>query len=231
MVFGPIVGCDALVMEPSLTGEVSSDKASAASGLDVGTLIPQTYANPHGVATPALEREVVTLPEGMTVNPSAGAGLEACSEAEYGEEGVQYVPGHGCPGASKLATVKITTPSISEEVTGSVFLAQPAPRGEAGENPFNSLLALYLIARIPNRGVLIEAPGEVQADEATGQLTTTFDGLPPLPFSLATFSFNQGANAPLVSPPACGAYETKAALTPWSNPGETLTPKAARSNP
>jgi hypothetical protein len=241
MSFGPFVGCDALVMEPSLTAEVSSDKASAPTGLDVDTKIPQTYNNAQGVATPALNREVVTLPEGMTVNPSSGAGLQACSEAQYAEEGqAEYVEGHGCPNESKLATVKIKTPSIAEEVTGSVYLATPAPRGSAepGNNPFNSLLALYLVARAPARGVLIKAPGLVQANPETGRLTTTFgatpefagipasDGLPPLPASLITFAFNQGAHAPIVTPPLCGDYTVTAELTPWSNPsGSPLTPE------
>ena len=56
---------------------------------------------------------------------------------------------------------------------------------------------------------------------------TTFDissfehpggGLPPLPFSLAHVPFNQGAGAPLVTPPACGSYRVTAAMTPWSDP-------------
>ncbi len=225
MVFGPLVGCDALVMEPSLTAQVSSSDAGAATGLNVATKIPQTYVNPHGLSAPTLKREVVTLPVGMTVNPSSGAGLAACSEAQFDEVGTQFVEGQGCPNSSKLATVKIVTPSLSEEAVGSVFLAQPAPFGEAGHNPFNALLSVYLIARIPNRGVLIKSPGLVQADELTGQLTTTFDNLPPLPFSVATFSFNQGANAPLVTPPACGPYTVTAELTPYSNPaGAPLTP-------
>ena len=225
MSFGPLVGCDALQMEPSLTAEATTDSAGAATGLDLATKIPQTYNNAEGLAAPTLKKETVTLPEGMTVNPSAGAGLAACSEAQYAEEGPGYVPGVGCPNASKLATVKIVTPSISEEVTGSVFLAEPAPFGEPGKNPFGSLLALYLVARAPVRGVLVKAAGEVQVNQTTGQLTTTFDGLPPLPFSIATFSFNQGANAPLVTPPACGGYEVTAALTPWSAPeASPLTP-------
>ena len=92
-----------------------------------------------------------------------------------------------------------------------MFLAQPAPFGEAGKNPFNTLLSVYLVARIADRGVLIKAPGIVQAEPtATGQLTTEFDGLPPLPFSLATFAFNQGANAPLVTPPTCGQLRSHA---------------------
>jgi hypothetical protein len=218
--FGSIVGCDELGMEPSLTAETTSDSAYAPTGFDLATRIPQTYESAGELATSTLKKEVVTLPEAMTLNPSAGAGLQACSEAQYGEEGTQYAAGHGCPNASKLATVKIKTPSIEEEVTGSVFLAEPAPRGaqEPGRNPFNSLVAMYLIARAPGRGVLVKAPGEVQLNPVTGQIVTTFDDLPPLPFSEATFAFNQGANAPLVTPPACGDYTVTAQLTPWSDP-------------
>jgi uncharacterized repeat protein (TIGR01451 family) len=225
MAFGPLTGCDRLGMDPSLTAETTTDSAYAPTGFDLDTTIPQTYENAEGLATSTLKKEVVTLPEGITVNPSSGAGLAACSESQYAEEGVQprtaeeQAQGHGCPSASKLATVRIKTPSLAEEVIGSVYLATPAPRGasEPGNNPFNSLLALYLIARAPDRGVLIGAPGLVQANESTGRLTTTFDDLPPLPFSVAKFEFNQGANAPLVTPPQCGNYTVTAELTPWSN--------------
>ncbi len=235
MSFGPIVGCDRLGMAPVLKAEVTSDAAYSASGFDLDTEIPQTYPNPI-LATSTLEQETVTLPEGMTVNPSSGAGLSACSEAQFAEE--QAPPptaqakaeGHGCPNSSKLATVKIKTPSISEEVTGSAYLAEPAPRSEAGKNPFNSLLALYLIARAGDRGVLVKAPGLVSLNQETGRITTTFGptpefdeghvaaspGLPPLPASDIKFEFNQGANAPLVTPPTCGDYTVTAELTPWS---------------
>jgi hypothetical protein len=231
---GRMVGCDRLGMEPKLTAEATTDKADAASGLDLNINVPQTYNNPEGLATSTLEKQVVTLPEGMTVNPSAGAGLADCTPAQYAEEGVQYVEGQGCPKESKLGEVEFVTPSLSEHVKGSVFLAQPAPFGEAGHNPFNSLLALYVVARIPNRGVLAKFPGEVQANPVTGQLVTTFDtsngsepggGLPPLPFSMFTFKFNQGAGAPLVTPNACGLYTITTEMTPYSDvEGLPLTP-------
>jgi hypothetical protein len=237
MPFGPMVGCDRLGMEPKLTAEATTNKAYAASGLDLNVNVPQTYDNAEGLATSTLEKQVVTLPEGMTVNPSSGAGLAACTPEQYAQEGVQYVEGQGCPKESKLGEVEITTPLLEEHAKGSVFLAQPAPFGEAGHNPFNTLLALYIVARIPNRGVLIKAPGEVQANPVTGQLVTTFDtsnpehpggGLPPLPFSLLTFKFNQGAGAPLVTPNSCGLYTVTAELTPYSDPeGLPLTPPLA----
>ena len=224
MPFGPIVGCDGLTMAPSLTAETTSDNAYSPTGFNLDTTVPQSYPDAQVLATPTLKKEVVTLPEGMTVNPSAGAGLASCSEAQYAEEGApektaeEKQKGHGCPNASKLASVKIVTPSLKEEVEGSVFLATPAPRGEAGHNPFGSLLALYLVARVPDRGVLVKSPGLVQANETTGRLTTTFDGLPPLPFSLAKFEFNPGQSAPLVTPAACGDYTVTAELTPYSDP-------------
>jgi hypothetical protein len=246
MPFGPIVGCDRLGMEPSLTAEATSNAAYSPTGFDVDTKIPQTYEDPAGLATSTLRDEVVTLPEGMTVNPSSGAGLAACSAAQYAEEGAreptvhEKSEGHGCPSSSKLATVKIRTPLLAEEVEGSVFLAQPAPNGEQGKNPFGSLLAVYLIARVPNRGVFVKSAGKIEANAVTGQLTTRFEGapefaglpasegLPPLPFTIARFEFNQGANAPLVTPPTCGAFRVTAQLTPWSNPeGAPLTPEIA----
>ena len=228
MPFGSLAGCDRLAMKPALSVETTTSDSYAPTGLDLEMKIPQTYENSAGLATSTLKQAVVTLPEGMTVNPSAGAGLAACTPSQYAEESVQFVAEKGCPSNSKLGTVRITTPSLKEEATGSVFLAQPYA------NPFKSLLALYIVARIPNRGVLVRAAGEVTANPVTGQLVTTFDtadvedphgGLPPLPFSTFIFSFRQGATSPLVTPPLCGEYTVQARLTPWSDPeGAPLTP-------
>jgi hypothetical protein len=225
MPFGPLVGCDRLGMEPSLVAEATTSRASAPTGLDVTVKVPQTYDNAGGLASSTLRQAVVTLPEGMTVNPSAGSGLAACTTAEFEAEAVQEAAG-GCPNASKLGAVRITTPSLKEEVTGSVFLAQPY------QNPFGSLLALYVVARIPDRGVLVKAAGEVSADPLTGRLVSTFDtsdpsaphaGLPPLPFSTFTLAFRQGETSPLVSPPACGSYAVSGVLTPAAVPTQPLT--------
>jgi hypothetical protein len=157
MPFGPVVGCDRLGMEPSLTAEVTSDSAYAPTGFDLNVNVPQTYDNAEGLATSTLRGQVVTLPEGMTVNPSAGAGLAACSEAQYAEEGVQYRAGVGCPNESKLGEVEIVTPSLSEHAKGSVFLAEPAPFGETGHNPFNSLLVSCAVSSLLKYGMLWHA--------------------------------------------------------------------------
>jgi hypothetical protein len=216
MPFGPIVGCDKLTMKPSFTAQATTESAYSATGLNIGLAIPQTYDNADGLATSTLKGAVVALPEGMTVNPSAGAGAGACSQVAFEEEGPEVLVDKGCPNDSKLGTVEIKTPALSEEALGSVFLAEPE------HNQFGSLLAIYMVARIPDRGIVIRTAGKVVADLATGRLSTVFDDLPPLPFSLFTLSFRQGATSPLVTPPSCGEYTVSGELTPWADPGAVL---------
>ncbi len=228
MLFGPIVGCDRLSLPTTFTAEPTTNSADAPTGLNVNLDVAQTYDNAYGLATSTLKKAIVTLPEGMTVNPSAGAGLGACTQAEYEEEELEVSLTRGCPNDSKLGTVTIETPALKERATGSVFIAQPYA------NPFGSLIGLYVVARFPQRGVLVKVAGKTTADETTGRLVTTFEGtptlsgpslegLPPVPFSSFTFQFHQGPTSPLVSPPVCGSYRVSAVLTPWSEPENVLT--------
>jgi hypothetical protein len=75
--------------------------------------------------------------------------------------------GGRCPKASKLGTVEVETPLLSEKLTGSVYLAEPAPNGEAGKNPFNTLVTLYMVVDNPRLGVLVELAGEGELDPET----------------------------------------------------------------
>jgi hypothetical protein len=233
MRFGPIVGCDRLGFPATFTAAPTTVHASAPTGLDVNLGVKQTYENPEGLATSTLRKAVVRLPEGMTVNPSAGTGLGACGQGAFEEEALEVSEARGCPNDSTLGSVEVVTPALKEKGVGTVFLAEPAPFGEAGRNPFDSLIALYVVIRFPERGVVAKLAGEVKPNPVTGQLTTTFEGvrwahgpsvagLPPVPFSAFVFKFIQGPTAPLVNPPACGSYQVSTGLTPWSAPEMVL---------
>ena len=231
MPVGPFVGCDRLTIEPSLTAEPTSNKAYAPTGLDVNTRVPQTYNNAEGLATSTVKKEVVTLPEGMTVNPSSGAGLQACTEAQYAEEGTQYVEGRGLP-----ERVAVRDRGNRQPVAFRTRQGFAVPR-RTGAVRRSSQEPVFLAARVvsdradPEPWGADQVPGYGRTEPVTGRLVTTFDNLPPLPFSLAAFSFNSGANAPLVTPPACGSYTVQAAsdaaVDPAGAPLEPLIPPFA----
>ena len=210
--------CNQVPFSPTIKAEASTDKASAPSGLDVSIdFDDEGLANPEGVAQSQIEKTVVTLPEGMTINPSAGVGLGGCTEADYARETVSSPQGAGCPNDSKLGTVAIESPLISSVIHGNVYIAQPY------ENPSRSLVALYIVAKNPQDGILIKLAGKVVPDETTGRLVTTFENIPQLAFDHFDFHFREGQQAPLISPPACGVYSVQADLTPWSEPASVLT--------
>jgi hypothetical protein len=211
-------GCNRPSFSPTISAEPTTDKASAPSGLDFNlNFHDEGLIDGEGLAQSQLNKAVVTLPEGFTINPSAGAGLGGCTLADYARETLTSLPGAGCPDDSKLGTVEIETPLLTQTIKGSLFIAQPH------ENPFNSLVALYIVARNPETGILIRLAGKVTPDPVTGQLVTTFENNPQLPFDHFNLHFREGQQAPLISPSVCGTYTTRARLTPWSEPSASLT--------
>src|SRR6185437_16067440 len=67
-------------------------------------------------------------------------------------------------------------------------------------------------------GVNVKLVGDVHLDESTGQLTTTFEGTPALPFTNFKLSFSGGAQAALTTPVSCGTYTATADFASWSSP-------------
>jgi hypothetical protein len=214
-----ITGCNQLAFAPSIEARPDLSTASTPTGLSVHVRVPQEVSlGANGLASSSIKDTIVTLPEGVHLNPSGADGLEACSESQIGFSSVASdgsdlftpdLPVPFCPDASKIGTVEFKVPVIAHPLTGSVYLATQ------GQNPFGSLVAMYVVAKDPVSGVLLKLAGEVKLSE-TGQVTTTFANSPQAPLEEATFSFFGGARAPLSTPSRCGAYVTRARFTPWS---------------
>ncbi len=216
---GPIEGCSKVPFNPSIEVTPSTKSAESPSGLNVSLVVPQSWENPFTISTANLKDTTVALPEGMTANPSLAAGLGACTQQQSAEETSSSLPGVGCPEQSKIGSIEIETPLLEEKITGAVYIATPyenVPAFGDPEHPGGSLLALYVVAKDPQRGILIKVAGKITPNPVTGQLVSTFENTPQQPFSKFTLKFRAGATAPLVSPPLCGEYATQAALTPWS---------------
>ena len=209
---GPFMsGCNQVPFLPEVTATPTSKLAGNPSGFDFQLDMPNAgLLNKDAIAEGQAKRVEVTLPQGMTINPSQGEGLVGCSSADLARETSDSAPGAGCPQASKVGELQISTPLLKEEAQGSVYVASPY------DNPFGSLIALYMVAKIPERGILVKQAGVVRPDPSTGQLRTVFDDLPQIPFTTVKLNLRAGARSPLVTPPACGSYDVVAKFTPWS---------------
>jgi hypothetical protein len=209
-------GCGRLPFDPSIDVTPDTQNASTPTGLTVGVRVNQQAAlNPHGLSAADVKDTTVTLPVGLALNPAAADGLQGCSEiAEAGRPGGQIAldspEASACPEASKVATVSIKSPLLPNPLTGYAFLAAQ------DANPFGSLVALYVVVRDPVSGTVVKFAGEVSPDPVTGQLVSTFENTPQLPFEDFELHFFGGSRAPLATPALCGSYTTSASLLPSS---------------
>jgi len=211
--------CDQVPFNPTVAVAPTSRQAGGPSGLSFHLTMPNEGLRvKDAIAEGQAKKVEIMLPEGVTVNPSQANGLGACTPQEFAREGAASGPGEGCPEASKIGRVGLSTPLLEEEAHGSVYVATPY------DNPFGSLLALYVVAKIPDRGILVKQAGKIELDSSTGQLITTFDDLPQLPFTAFDVHFSEGDRAPLVMPETCGAYNVIARFTPW-NAGDPSNPQ------
>jgi hypothetical protein len=210
-------GCGALQFEPSAQALVANPRAASPSGfnfeLDVGS---EGLLSPKRFNPAAVRQAVVSLPVGMTINPSVGAGLLGCTPAQYAAETVSAPPGAGCPNGSKIGEFTVASPLFPKLIEGAVFLAAPF------DNPFGTLVSLYLVAKSTERGILVKVAGKLDADPTTGSLVATFSGLPQLPYTDLQIKFREGQRSPLATPALCGAYTTQVTLTPWNGAGAEL---------
>jgi len=203
---------------------VTTQSAESGTGFDFNVdFHDEGISNPEGLAESEIEKAQVTLPEGVTINPSIGEGLGVCTPADIARESLKVEPGEGCPNSSKIGTLHVDTPTVKEGIDGSVYLAEeddPTTTEPGAENPFNSLIALYLVLRNPNLGVLVKAPMKVEPDPKTGRLVATVNETPQLPFSHLNFHFKEGVRSALITPPACGSYTTEAKFWPSAAPSD-----------
>ena len=212
-----VIECNQVPFTPTVDFEPTSSRAESPTGLDVSIEIPTDgLEEPEGVSQSHLKKAVVKLPQGMSVNTAAADGLGACTQAQLGMvDGVPSDDPVECPGSSKIGSAEIVTPLLEEPLQGSVYLAKQ------GDNPFGTLLGLYLVVESKERGILVKIPGEVKI-EPNGQIVSTFAQNPQVPFSSLKLHFNSGNRASLINPPVCGKYGIDAALSPWANPNKAV---------
>jgi len=215
--------CAGFPFAPKPVGQLTDTKASSPSGYNFQLTVDNANLTDPAQRAPApIKTAMLALPDGVTINPSVGAGLGVCNPGQYAAETAFSEQGAGCPNASKLGDFRVRTELFSDLLEGSVYLAapdDPASGAPGAENPFDSLLAVYLVAKLPSRGVLVKLAGRIDPDPGSGNLAVRFDGLPQLPYTELNLTFRTGQRAFLVTPPRCGPATTTMDLLPWAGSG------------
>jgi hypothetical protein len=220
-----VEGCGAPPFNPSLAVTSRTNTSDAPSGVTVGVSVPHNEKASE-LDTSDLEDATVTLPEGMTINPSAAAGIEACTPQEIGIEADGERTGNevSCPEGSEIGTAELDTPDLPEgALKGAVYLGEPSSGGITGP-PYT----IYVTAEdVKQYGVAIRLKGTVTPNALTGRLTTTFEDAPQLPFSSLTLHFRGGPLAPIANPLECGATASSASFVPYTGTPVSLAPEIA----
>jgi hypothetical protein len=169
---------------------------------------------PKALAQSQVNTATFTLPEGMTLNPSAAAGLSACTVAQARIHSETF--GVSCPQSSELGTVSLDVPTLPDgSLTGNVYLGGPVTGSETAPitgPPY----VIYVVANSQRYGVSVRLKGEVVPNEATGQLTTIFKENPEQPFTDLAVHFNRGALTSIANPLVCGSPNGSTKFEPVS---------------
>jgi hypothetical protein len=200
-------GCEKVPFKPEVTVAPANTQSDAPDGLTVKVKVPQD-AESTSVDSSMLKDAYVTLPEGMTLNPSAANGLQACTDAQFGRGTTNEVK---CPAGSQIGVTTIETPDLPPgSLTGSVYVGQPTSSNPESGDEYR----LFIDAEAPSYGVSVRLEGKVSANASTGRLTTAVLETPQVPFS--DFSLTLDMHTPLANPLVCGLATTNAIFTPYS---------------
>ena len=212
-------GCGLVPFAPTF----SLSPGAGESGFDQPDGISTTVGIPHNpsaaIDSSQLKTASVKLPPGMTLNPSAAAGLTACTPTQARIHSA--TPGTDCPASSVLGTVSLNVPTLPDgSLTGNIYLGTPPDGGAITGPPY----IIYLDAESARFGVSVRIKGETFPNETTGQVTTVFQENPEQPFTTAALNFKGGALAPIANPLTCAAGAAEGSFLPYTEIGaKTIT--------
>jgi hypothetical protein len=197
----PLEGCADLGFEPVLGLRFDNPVADSPTGVQIEMTTPEE-GDASELADALVEDVTVELPDGVTVSPAGAASLAACTDAQLGL-------GNGddahCPAASKVGTVELASPALSEPLTGTVYLGQEHP---------SERFRLFVVA--PGPGVVVKFVAVLRVDPVTGRFSARLERLPQIAFRRLDLSFDGGSRALLASPLTCGPATAAGKFAPYS---------------
>ncbi len=204
-----LTGCGLVPFEPGFSLTAETKQSDLPDGVTTELTVPHDPAA-TSLDNSQLKNATVVLPEGMTLNPAAAQGLEACTPAQARIH--SSTAGVACPEKSEIGTVALQVPDLPPgSLTGHLYLGGPESGPITGP-PYT----MYLDAESARYGISTRLEGTVVPNEATGRVTATFADNPEQPFSDAILHFKPGALAPIANPLVCGPAKTETSLVPYT---------------
>ena len=214
-----VTGCELVPFEPSLEVTPGTDQVDSPAAPTVTVKLPFN-PDPEGLEQSHVRNADVTLPAGMGLNPSAAPGLEACTNAQFGKGTRNPV---ACPAGSKIGTAEVETqPLPPGSLKGDVYLGQQLSRDPTS----GEMYRIFINPKSARFDVDVRLIGNIKANPATGQLTTSLLDNPQVPFESVTLKLDP-AKGVLTSPPTCGPSQTTSRMEPWARPGAAVTPDSS----
>jgi hypothetical protein len=220
-------GCDKLPFTPGVDVTPNTGAVDSPAPATVNTTLD--YVTGKGtIQESQLRKAVVTMPEGMGLNPSGSNGLAACTDAQFKKGQRTYT--NECPATSAIGSAEIDSPPLAQPLRGTIYVGEQKSMNPASGEEFRILVE----AKEPNEGIDVRLVGNVAANPTSGQLTATFSeqelselagqlpaGLPQVPFKSVRLRFD-GARSVLTTPPTCSPAQTNGQMEPWARPGEQV---------
>ncbi len=218
-------GCDTVPFQPGLNVDPGTGNIDSPAPATVDTTLKYFTGAENAQQSSHLRKAVVTMPQGMGLNPSGSNGLVACTDAQFKKGQRNY--NNECPADSKVGSATIESPPLAAPLTGDIYVGeQKSSNPESGEE-----FRILVEAKEQNEGIDVRLVGNVSANAQTGQLTATFnekemselagqlpEGLPQVPFTSVKLKFD-GSRSVLTSPPTCSEAEATGQMEPWARPG------------
>ena len=213
-------GCGSLAFHPGVSLEPETAQSDQPDGVRGALHVPLSTATPSQPNSPNVSGAAVTLPEGMTLNPSAAHGLESCTNAQIGLGTNNAI---ACPAASQVGTVVVEAPGVEPQgvpaLTGSIYLAQQESQNPESGREFR----VFLVAEAPQFGVGVRLEAQLRVNQQTGRVTAAIANSPQVPFENFRLQLKGGALAPFANPLLCGVEQIAAAVTPYTGEAAALT--------
>jgi hypothetical protein len=203
--------CERQAFKPVLNAALTSSSADSPSGIDMELKAAQFLGK--GASPSPIRSAVVTLPEGLSINPDAADGQTSCSDdqANFDTEAPDE-----CPETAKIGTFSIITPALDEALHGALYIGEPKPGNQ------------YRILMVAS-GFAIHAKvvADIHNDPQTGRVTFTVADLPQVPFETFKVHLFASDRGLLATPTHCTLYKIGSSFSPWNS---RLSPQPSEPN-